>query len=678
MEIMIHAMRQLFLLLTVLFASLKSGAVNYYVSAAGSDAANGTSLTTPWQSITKINASTFRPGDNVLFRRGDTFYGTLVVNQSGAVGNPIVFGAYGVGSNPVITGFTTLSGWRNLGGNIYEYACSTCQLDCNMVTVADTLQPIGRWPKFTAPNEGYLTFQSHSGNNSITSNAIAAAPNFVGGEIVIRKDNYILDRERVTAQTSTVVMVTPLGGAKAVNPSDNWGFFFQNHVSALTSAGDWCFDSTTKNIKIFGDTMNVKAATLPYLVKTSQSYLTFDHITFSGCDSSAFTITRTPAHNIIQNCTLKFSGIEGIIVQGSNRGIWMDNDSVLYSASTAINAGGAPNWVITNCVIMNSGMIRGMGQSGGSQGYIGIWATGHKAVVEYNRVINTGYIGIRYQDDSCLIYRNFVDSFCVVLGDGGGIYTYSDSTKHGRIIRGNIIINGPGDRYGTNRDFSNPYAQTTVHGLYFDNNSRHAIADSNTVAFCVYGGMEMNSGTNDLNVQHNTFYNNGVDQADLGIADPLNANIIFKNNLLFSDRMDALMLIFNFFNGGSYSTIGSFDSNYYCRPFNEPMGISTTGYSHGKNWEFPYSDGGIIFYHANNHFYSLDTWKTFSGHDTHSSNTPFNVKDKNKIRFEYNPANSVKTISLGSIKYKDVYNTLYSGTMDLQPYSSVILIATDK
>jgi hypothetical protein len=32
----------------------------------------------------------------------------------------MTFGAYGTGANPIITGFTTVSSWSNLGGNIWE------------------------------------------------------------------------------------------------------------------------------------------------------------------------------------------------------------------------------------------------------------------------------------------------------------------------------------------------------------------------------------------------------------------------------------------------------------------------------------------------------------------------------------------------------------------------------
>ena len=36
---------------------------------------NGTSDATPWQSISKINSSTFLPGDQILFKSGQEFYG---------------------------------------------------------------------------------------------------------------------------------------------------------------------------------------------------------------------------------------------------------------------------------------------------------------------------------------------------------------------------------------------------------------------------------------------------------------------------------------------------------------------------------------------------------------------------------------------------------------------------
>ena len=55
----------------------------YFVSAAGSDAANGLSPATAWQTIAKVNASAFNNTDQVNFRAGDIFFGSVVVHWLG-------------------------------------------------------------------------------------------------------------------------------------------------------------------------------------------------------------------------------------------------------------------------------------------------------------------------------------------------------------------------------------------------------------------------------------------------------------------------------------------------------------------------------------------------------------------------------------------------------------------
>ena len=93
---------------------LKLNATSYYVSSTGSDTNNGTSTATPWKTISKVNASAFVSGDLILFKSGDTFYGTLSPSVSG-----ITYGNYGTGAKPIITGLTAISSWTSLGGNIW-------------------------------------------------------------------------------------------------------------------------------------------------------------------------------------------------------------------------------------------------------------------------------------------------------------------------------------------------------------------------------------------------------------------------------------------------------------------------------------------------------------------------------------------------------------------------------
>src|SRR5262249_3050549 len=95
-----------------------SGAT-YYVSNSGSDSNSGTSQSSPWKTIARVQSflGNLRPGDRVLFERGGIWYEQLNVNNvNGAAGLPITFGNYGSGNLPVIDGGGTKSGNTVNGG----------------------------------------------------------------------------------------------------------------------------------------------------------------------------------------------------------------------------------------------------------------------------------------------------------------------------------------------------------------------------------------------------------------------------------------------------------------------------------------------------------------------------------------------------------------------------------
>lgn len=78
----------------------------YYVdSVSGSDGNNGTTTGTPWKTVAKVNSRTFVAGDQILFKAGTTYTGTMLsINQNGSSTNRIVVGAYGTGANPTFDG----------------------------------------------------------------------------------------------------------------------------------------------------------------------------------------------------------------------------------------------------------------------------------------------------------------------------------------------------------------------------------------------------------------------------------------------------------------------------------------------------------------------------------------------------------------------------------------------
>ena len=111
-------------------------ATTYYVSPTGNDLNAGTSTSTAWKTIAKVNSVTFAPGDSILFQGGQTFTagpeyytaGTITVRgglfftSGGTPTSPITVSSYGTGRatlyNPY---FGTVHGtdW-SCGFTIYE------------------------------------------------------------------------------------------------------------------------------------------------------------------------------------------------------------------------------------------------------------------------------------------------------------------------------------------------------------------------------------------------------------------------------------------------------------------------------------------------------------------------------------------------------------------------------
>ena len=100
----------------IIFLPFPIRAATYYVDATiGYDSNNGLSPESAWKTVAKVNASTFRQGDQILFKRGEIWREQLNVPSSGSPGSPITFGSYGIGDRPIISGANILSNFRALG-----------------------------------------------------------------------------------------------------------------------------------------------------------------------------------------------------------------------------------------------------------------------------------------------------------------------------------------------------------------------------------------------------------------------------------------------------------------------------------------------------------------------------------------------------------------------------------
>jgi hypothetical protein len=101
-------------LVSLLGLSRPLQATDYFVSPSGSDANSGTSPADPWQTISKVNSTTFSPGDNIYFEGGQSFIGSLSFGDGGTPADPITISSYG-------TGRATIS-----SGNSYGFKANKC------------------------------------------------------------------------------------------------------------------------------------------------------------------------------------------------------------------------------------------------------------------------------------------------------------------------------------------------------------------------------------------------------------------------------------------------------------------------------------------------------------------------------------------------------------------------
>jgi len=146
-------------LLTILFASLAlcplAEATTYYVSSrSGRDSNSGVSPRFAWRTLDRVNHAQLRPGDSVLLRRGETWRETLQPHSTGIERTPIQFGAFGLGSRPVISGSDPVPStkWINVGRFQYfplpgEAPASLWNHDIRLVRVAnlDKVNSPSKW-----------------------------------------------------------------------------------------------------------------------------------------------------------------------------------------------------------------------------------------------------------------------------------------------------------------------------------------------------------------------------------------------------------------------------------------------------------------------------------------------------------------------------------------------------
>jgi len=660
-------MKNLFTIsLTVFFTifSFSAFATTYYLSSSsGNDNNSGTDPSSPWRTIDKLNSYNLQAGDNVLFKRGDTFYGGININSNNS-GSPVNFGAYGSGEKPVISGFTSVTSWTNLGGNIWESTNSVSSLSSlRMVVINGVNTPMGRYPNASSsypflPN--FFHFQSHSGSGSgytsLTSTSLSGGANWTGAEVVVRTNSWTYDKQTITSQSGTSISYS--GQSSGI--ADGWGFFIQNDIKTLDTQNEWYYNPSTKKISIYsvGTPNNVQISTVEKLFSSTGS-ISIDNLRLVGANTNAIWLSGNLVSSIT-NSDISYVGVEGLLLYGGRiQSATITNNTFSNCGSSSIySTGDVHGTTIKSNKVVGSGMISTYKPNDYTSGSIVISTP--NCLVQYNTIDSSAYCGIQLFGDYIEIRNNLVNHSNMVRDDGAGIYT-GHNNYAGRIIDGNIVLNSVGNTNG-----SAPDHEFSGYGIFVDDFGSNITITNNTVANCAAAGINLHD-TKNVTVKFNTVYNSGKPgwgngnlfvQADAGQFTSYVRDNTVTDNIFFAK--DANQHSFRYYadpNGdNNINTFGTLDNNYYAKPIDASTSI--TSQQNIANGEM-----------------TLSKWQSISGKDGSSRESPKSVSDTRDIRFEYNASTQSKTIGFDA-NYLDVKGNSYNGSITLAPYSSAVLIRT--
>lgn len=567
-----------------LLHSLSSDARTFYISSSsGNDANDGLTPARAWRSITKVNATNLVAGDTVLFKRGDVFEGEIT-SESGSVGKPIVFMAYGAGNNPVISGARRLPsiGWKTDQGSIALLESVT--MPSHLDGEAPVLLMNGRvMIAARFPNEEYRIADSAIGQNpgshcceastalidrSLPSHFPISAT--LVGANVTAYDPYGVSTRRITKYDPSRGRLDfdTLRGASLLGYRY---YFLSASRSFLDQAGEWFYDPAARSLYVWTPDGIIPTAsdTIAY---TSYSYgfnlyetsnVTIRDLDFRGQQIAGVWIIRSK--NItISDCSFMHAK-HGVYCWGAAGPPEITVDALRIERCrfaelfrTAINARNLRACAIVANQFNDIGRWNALGQSGtadfwknyGSYEFgIGIQASGYASIIERNVLIRCGRQAITTGGPGVVTRYNVIDWPCILYNDCGGIMPLGDG-----LVERNIITNSFG--------WSWEHRWQGARGIYPDFRNRDTIR-GNTIVNTVIGIGLTNA--KNVTVLDNTIYNFSFIGFRMNKKDGGRTNNLVRGNTFFNLSETATAFVWE--NLTSEIDAATLDSNEHWNPY---------------------------------------------------------------------------------------------------------------
>jgi parallel beta-helix repeat protein len=555
----------------------------YYVKNGGSN--SNTGLSDEQAFATPEHAHSISvPGDKILLKRGSKWFG-FTPQKAGTNADPIIWDAYGEGEKPIIHGLKTITGWTDIGGGFWKVTDTDILTRSKFIKIDNSLSTVARSPR---TNYYQSTGATGSTAGTVTDTGFLNGKDFTGGEVVFRKNNWIVDTMLITAHSGSTI---DYSGGSTTNAVTGWGYAIQNHRDVCTEELDWCQEED--DIVIYFDNIDPTSVTVevPVIEKidfASRGYNFFNNIVFEGFNGGSDTTNENPCFLLSASQQVKFlAGCEFknmgntvfYFIANNNNGFELNG----ISAKDCLNiflwnrhSSTTPQFEIINSEFEDIGNVLGAGGNG-PNGYSCIIFAGSSGpcTVSGNRLKNIGYNAINFGGFEYIVEKNVVENSCSQMADGGSYYTFgkSDVAKTyvtaNRILRKNVAIDSPGNAYGTPLQFSSGHPTSYMsEGIYLDDDSKNITIEDNYATGC-RAGLKCQNNKDHIfsgNIFHKNisiqclFANNNNGAFDI-------ENINFQNNILYSNA-GQLVIQFESKNN-DFDIFGTFNNNYYMRPANE-------------------------------------------------------------------------------------------------------------
>ncbi len=452
----------------------------YYVATTGSDSDNGTSLSTPFQTISRC-AAVATAGDSCLIR-GGTYRETVTPKASGTATARITFARYN-DEQVTVSGADRISGWASYQGAIYKAPATLApgygatetpandDLAANQVFADGIMLPEAQYPApgADATRPASISIPSitkGSGTRTGTlSDPALPALSPPGALAVIFTGGWTTASGTVTASGAGSLSYALPASDRYLYPPNlgNKKYRVLGSLSLLTEPGEWFFDSAAKQLYVWAP-----GGGIPSGIEAKRRNYAFDlrgrtDITVSGIGVTASTvITDASSTGIVldsitgsylshfqtqqYNAALPYGGVydaahrldTGIILNGS--GNVLENSVLHHSAGNGVALAGNDNTVRNNLihdVAYGGTYTSGITMFGGSTGELAtgntIYATGRDGIN-----INTNVAALQKFHGNRLSY-NDVSGYGTLQRDLGGIYTCCEIDWSGSRIDHNTV-----------------------------------------------------------------------------------------------------------------------------------------------------------------------------------------------------------------------------------------------